>query len=350
MKEIYKAGLKKLKQGETIVVITAIAKEGSTPRGVGAKMLVTAGKDIAGTVGGGKVEEDLIKEADQLFSSKKSTLRSFDMTHEDLVPGHMVCGGKMDFLLEYFPDGDESLQFFEAVLNSFTRKEPLLISTAWKPGQKTPIIRRGLVGKDGLVYGEIPFHEAFLDQIKARADKQKQPQLLADESDFCWLEPTMDQACLYLFGAGHVALPVAEIASRVGFQVVALDDREACANTSRFPPPMGTKVVQDFDNCMMELGVDEDSFLVIVTRAHIHDKTVLAQALKTRAGYIGMIGSRKKRAVIYNALKDEGFSDNDLQRVFSPIGLEIKAETPEEIAVSIVAELIRVRAETSETQ
>ena len=95
---------------------------------------------------------------------------------------------------------------------------------------------------------------------------------------------------------------------------------------------------------MDRLPVDESSFLVIVTRGHMHDKTVLAQALKTKAKYIGMIGSSRKRKLIYEKLMDEGFSEEDLLRVHSPIGLEIGAETPVEIAVSIVAELIKVRA------
>ena len=95
----------------------------------------------------------------------------------------------------------------------------------------------------------------------------------------------------------------------------------------------------------MKIDIDDNSYLVIVTRAHVHDKTVLSQALKTNAGYIGMIGSRKKRGVIYRALKEEGVSEEILQQVYSPIGLDINAETPEEIAVSVMAELIKVRAD-----
>ncbi|HKJ64369.1 MAG TPA: XdhC family protein, partial [Desulfopila sp.] len=92
-----------------------------------------------------------------------------------------------------------------------------------------------------------------------------------------------------------------------------------------------------------DLGVDD--YVVIVTRGHLHDRTVLAQALRTDAGYIGMIGSRRKRAAIYTTLKNDGFTDTDLARVHNPIGLPIGADTPEEIAVSIAAELIQVRAD-----
>jgi len=130
----------------------------------------------------------------------------------------------------------------------------------------------------------------------------------------------------------------------VDFKTVVLDDREEFARKERFPAVDGIIVLASFEQAFTNLDIDKDSYIVIVTRGHAHDKTVLAQALNTGAGYIGMIGSKSKRNAIYKALKEEGFTDKDIARVFSPIGLEILAETPEEIAVSITAELIKVRA------
>jgi len=121
-----------------------------------------------------------------------------------------------------------------------------------------------------------------------------------------------------------------------------IDDRTEFANAKRFPLAREIRVIESFADCIGDLGGDD--FLVIVTRGHLHDRDVLAQGLRTRAGYIGMIGSRRKRAAIYASLKNDGFTDADLARVHSPIGLPIAADTPEEIAVSIAAELIRVRA------
>jgi len=344
LKDIYQAGYQLLQKGEEIVVVTAIGREGSAPRGVGAKMVVTSQKEIIGTIGGGKVEEVLTAEALQLFNSKINGLRSFDMTHEDLVPGHMVCGGKMDFLLEYLAPNQNTLSFFKSILQSYENRDCLLISTAWKSEDESPVICRSMISENGLHEGEFQLGDVSLEQIQLKVEKQKQPERLLVEAGVCWLEPIVDQGRLYLFGAGHVALPVAEIAYQVGFQVTALDDRDKYASVERFPPPMNVKVVKDFEDCLSDLEIDDDSYMVIVTRGHIHDKAVLTQALRTKAGYIGMIGSRKKRGVIYRALKEEGFTEEDLKRVHSPIGLEIKAETPEEIAVSIVAELIQVRA------
>jgi len=129
----------------------------------------------------------------------------------------------------------------------------------------------------------------------------------------------------------------------VGFPVVVVDDREEFADAGQFPEAREVRCMP-FGGVMARLPVDVHAFVVIVTRGHLYDKEVLGQALRTEARYIGMIGSRRKRDLIYKRLLEEGFTEEDLARVHSPIGLDIGAETPEEIAVSIVAELIDVRA------
>jgi len=125
---------------------------------------------------------------------------------------------------------------------------------------------------------------------------------------------------------------------------VVLDDRSEFANQERFPKADELRVLDRFENAFSGLSADSNSFLVILTRGHSHDRTVLAQALRTQAGYIGMIGSHRKRDTIYQSLRDEGFTNADLDRVHCPIGLDIGGETPEEIAVSIVAEMIEVHS------
>jgi xanthine dehydrogenase accessory factor len=158
-----------------------------------------------------------------------------------------------------------------------------------------------------------------------------------------FVEPVMSEPVLYVFGGGHVSRQIVPLASLVGFQVVVIDDRADFVHAEHFP---GAREICQlpFEGVMTRLPVHELSYLVIVTRGHVHDKNVLAQALKTTAGYIGMIGSRRKRNIVYKKLIGEGFTQKDLSRVHSPIGLNIGAETPEEIAVSIVAQLIKVRA------
>jgi xanthine dehydrogenase accessory factor len=158
------------------------------------------------------------------------------------------------------------------------------------------------------------------------------------------VEPVCDFGTVFIFGGGHISQKLAPLARLVGFRVVVLDDRPEFVEPTRFPQADGCILVGSFEHALEEITVDPDSYLVIVTRGHLHDKTVLAQALHSEAAYIGMIGSRRKRDAIYTELATQGFSPADFKRVFSPIGLPIEAETPEEIAVSIMAELIQVRA------
>ncbi|MGD9211980.1 MAG: XdhC family protein, partial [Desulfobacteraceae bacterium] len=159
------------------------------------------------------------------------------------------------------------------------------------------------------------------------------------------IEPSARIKRVYLFGAGHVAQPTARFAAMVGFRVIVIDDRSNFANSERFPEAHDIRVIEDFEKVLSDLPINEDSFIVILTRGHFHDGTVLKQALKTNAGYIGMIGSRRKRDLIYDDLLNQGFSRDDFKRVHAPIGLSIGAETPEEIGMSIVAELIHKRAQ-----
>jgi xanthine dehydrogenase accessory factor len=156
-------------------------------------------------------------------------------------------------------------------------------------------------------------------------------------------EPVRARCRLFIFGAGHVSRQIAPLAGIVGFDIFVIDDRELFADKRYFPE--GTVVsCLAYRDVMGGIRPDRSSFIVIVTRGHLGDETVLAQALETEACYIGMIGSTRKRDAIFMRLREKGFSEEDLARVHCPIGIEIGAETPHEIAVSIVAELIRVRA------
>ncbi len=150
---------------------------------------------------------------------------------------------------------------------------------------------------------------------------------------------------IILIGAGHVSKETACLTAYTGFETWVMDDREEFANGMRFQDADSITVLDNFKALFQDIEINRNTYIVILTRGHLHDKTVLAQALKTEAGYIGMIGSRKKRQHIYEALLTEGFTEKELEKVYSPVGLSIGAQTPEEIAVSIVAQLIKVRAE-----
>ena len=160
-----------------------------------------------------------------------------------------------------------------------------------------------------------------------------------------FVEPVLPVPVLYLFGAGHVAFNVFKVAQNAGFDVVVIDDRESYANRERFPEAREI-FATDFEQTFPRLSPNESSFIVIVTRGHRDDMRILRWAVETQARYVGMIGSKRKVISIYRELQKEGMPAHLFERVHAPIGLDIGAITPEEIAIAITAEMIAVRRHT----
>ncbi|WKY47141.1 XdhC/CoxI family protein [Eubacteriaceae bacterium ES3] len=149
---------------------------------------------------------------------------------------------------------------------------------------------------------------------------------------------------VYIFGGGHVGLEVEKMLAYIGFKTTVIDDRKEFVNRQRFPKAGDVKLVKDFSSAFDGLDCDENTYLVIVTRGHSWDYEVLKRALQEKVAYIGMIGSKRKNKTIFDRLREEGVTEDMLKQVHAPIGLSIGAETPEEIAVSIAAEIIQVKA------
>jgi xanthine dehydrogenase accessory factor len=157
-----------------------------------------------------------------------------------------------------------------------------------------------------------------------------------------FLEPILPAETLYLFGAGHLSQSTAAMAKMLGLRVVVIDPRPEYSNKDRFPDA-DSLVVEEYDDAFSKLNVDENSYIVIYTPGHVSDEKCLQFAVGTAAKYVGMIGSKKKVKEIKERLRKKGVSQQQLDEVHAPIGLEINAQTPEEIAVSILAELTKVR-------
>ncbi len=157
-----------------------------------------------------------------------------------------------------------------------------------------------------------------------------------------FIEPILSPPTLYIFGGGHISLPLAKMGKLIGFKIAVIDDRAEFANPDRFPEA-DILLAEDFSQSFPKLKIDKSSYIVIVTRGHQHDQLVLEWAVGTPAKYIGMIGSKIKVETVFSHLLAKGISQGQLDKVHAPIGLEIEAQTPEEIAVSILAEVIKVR-------
>jgi len=334
-----------LEEGEDLVLATIISETGSTPRSAGTKMVVRRNGAIVGTIGGGLVEAEILKSAPEIFETARARVKTIElMGATAAVTDQMICGGRLTIMLEYIaanPQTMREVRNFLAVLQK-GRKGHLVKSL-----QIGPESERGecfLVQDGNITFGRSLVSEKWLRDFTLSAGSIKTPFIMDVENQLLFIEPAFVPGTVFLFGAGHVSRQVAEIAALVKFRTVILDDREEFANPQRFPKADQIIVPLSFEQAFAGLDIDADSYMVIVTRGHLHDKTVLERALRTKAGYIGMIGSRRKRDMLYQTLLSEGFTQEDIDRVHCPIGLNIGGDTPEEIAVSIVAELIKVRS------
>ncbi len=340
---VFKGIAKLLSEGESVVLATILDRSGSAPRSVGSRMAVRADGSILGTVGGGILEARVQELASEVFTTRRSLVKKFTLTAEDASRMGMICGGQVRILIEFL-DASEDFQsrFYNDIAAALDAYRQTLLVTRI-PGAEGDLERpgHGLMEKDGSFTGTL---DPALAREVAGLFGSRQPDVVRRGEDDFFVEPLCREGSVFIFGAGHIARELAPLSKLVGFRTVVVNDRREYANRARFPSAEAVLVLDSFENAMNGLNIDEESCLVIVTRGHAHDKTVLGQALATKAGYIGMIGSRKKRDAVYEALLDEGFTRGDMERVRCPIGLDIEAETPEEIAVSIVAELVQARA------
>ncbi|MDR3641161.1 MAG: XdhC family protein [Humidesulfovibrio sp.] len=342
MNDILEPLIALLEQGRPVVRATILTHEGSTPRSAGSRMLLCADSDgntriAAGTVGGGLVEARVMTRALQVLADGQRAVESFDLTGELAAGADMICGGRLRVFLERLEP--TALELFRPLSAGLERGQGGLLLTplGGGEGQASLLLSGGRALGEGLPPA---LEQAARDQGQAI----NAPVLLSFGGADYVLEPWTAANPLAILGAGHVSRSTAQVAALAGFQVLVLDDRPDFANAERFPGAR-TRVLPDFADALKDVPCGPGCFLVIVTRGHVHDAEVLAQALRTKADYIGMIGSRRKRDAVYDRLRGQGFTETDLARVRCPIGLDIGAETPEEIAVSIAAELIQVRAQ-----
>jgi xanthine dehydrogenase accessory factor len=306
-------------------------------------MIIRSYGAIIGTIGGGILEAQVQDLGREVLRHKMAVTKRFAFSAEDAADMGMICGGELKVLVRYV-DACSSMEVEvqKAIAAAVAKgRRAWLITGIPADDGWVGMITQSVLSDDGSIIGELG-RERILSLI-GRASAIE-PRLLEHEGELFLVEPLCHHGTVVIFGAGHIGQALVPLIKHVGFKTVVLDDRAKFANRERFQSADRVLVVDSFEDALKDLDIDGDSYLVIVTRGHAHDKTVLSQALRSGAGYIGMIGSRAKRGAIYAALEKEGFSLEELQRVHCPIGLSIGAESPEEIAVSIVAELIQARA------
>ena len=321
-----------LKQNQAAILCGIVRNSGSAPRTSGARMLVLADGSLVGSVGGGALEGACCARAMKMLGNSETFgVLDFQLTAASAAAEGMACGGSASVLLQRLDP--TMLTFFQRLQSEYQCGSRPMLLTTLPQDEEGPCLR---------LIDSQESHDISPELRREITRKgRRAPFLLEAEGQEIFVEPLVHPGTVHLAGAGHVALALAVLADFVGFEVVVMDDRLEFANRERYPKAREVRVVTSFTDCIKDLGPDD--YAVIVTRGHLHDRDVLLQALRTKAGYIGMIGSRRKRAAVYDSLREEGFTDSDLARVHCPIGLAIDADTPEEIALSIVAEMVQTR-------
>ncbi|MDK2965525.1 MULTISPECIES: XdhC/CoxI family protein [Lacrimispora] len=335
MRQLFREVLSTLLKGEDAVLVTIIASSGSTPRGTGSHMLVRQDGTTAGTIGGGAVEFKSVERAEKAIKDKCSYTHGFVLGKEQVADLGMICGGDVVVYFQYLDHEDLNFQMVcREIDKAFDRDEDSWLimditdETAWGMG----------------IYNETGFWGIGEPDEAGKAEllKNKSVQISCGGRRY-YSEPLVSAGCVYIFGGGHVAQEIVPVLAHLGFKCVVFDDREEFANRTLFPAAENV-ITGDYQSIFNYLEIRECDYVCIMTRGHQSDYVVQRQVLTRNACYVGVIGSRKKLASIKEKLMADGISGDKIDSCHSPIGLEIYAETPAEIAISVAGELISVRA------
>lgn len=328
----------RLDKGVPLALATIVARKGSAPRGRGARLLADATGLVSGTVGGGAAEAAVLESCADALRTGGSRLFDLTLTNAMAAEEGMVCGGEVRVFVEVLLPSPELCNFFESVVSVLRGGEGIFLTRLVTDPESSP--ERILYTGDDVICFSGDGDADTLQTALRMCGPLAEPDVFSCNGKEYFADPLPRPHRMIIAGAGHVAVPTAELAAFAGFSVHIIDDRPEFSRTERFPKASSVTVAPEFADCLTPFSPDSHTCVVIVTRGHLCDGTVLAQALRTEAGYIGMIGSRKKRETVYASMREAGFGDAELKRVHCPIGMAIGAETPEEIAFSIVGECI----------
>lgn len=312
-------------QGQ-MALATIVKVSGSAPRHEGTQMLVREDGSTTGTLGGGCGEDRVRMGALHVIEERKSQNIRVTLNDDIAVREGMICGGTMETFVEYLED----ISFYEEAVRLVEEgKTALLVTDMDEPS------RKGLYLADGSLH----MGEGFsLEEDIGRLIRGSRLKL----KDRLILVPVLPSEKLLVLGGGHVALPIVQLGKNLDFEVTVVDDRPEFASPERFPEA-DQVICGPFAKVLKEYPLDENTYVVLVTRGHTWDGICLKAILDRPWKYIGMIGSKRRVITLLSNLEEKGFDPERLDRIHSPIGLDIGSETPEEVAVSIMAEVIAVR-------
>ena len=348
MKEVLEEATNQINEKHPLVIATVVRTKGSTPQKPGAKLLVRNDGSGVGTLGGGCVEGDIWYAAKQLMKNRGSAEAiGYELNEEIAAQDGLVCGGTMFFLVDpIYEKGQEAL-FLDEINSAYLGGEPVALASLVKT---TPDIDSKLGGKllirsDGSVEGTLGADNLNSEAIKYGIELMaygNSKYVRSETGAEYFVEGYTTPPRIILCGGGHVSRAIYTFAVNLGFNLTVIDDREEFANKTRFPLA-NVVVAESSAEGFRSIEINKNTFIVIATRGHRYDHVSLEAALNTSASYIGLLGSKRKTILIYEELLSKGVSIDRIKDVRAPIGLDINARTPEEIAISIMAEILMIR-------
>ncbi len=355
MEPVFAAIIEETKAKRDAVLATVVKTWGSTPQKAGAKLLVKADGSGVGTLGGGCVEGDIWFAARQLLQRGGSAeVKDYALNEELAAQDGLVCGGTMRFLIDQVPVTSASERFAHEAFAAYHGGSPVAIVLIVVAGKRDNgakdtelhIGRSMLVRENGDTMGGLGDSE--LDRRAMRKAHELmamgKSEYVEDSAVGCeyFVETFTTPPTVVVAGGGHVSKAIAAASKLVGMRFSVFDDREEFANRERFPEAYMVQT-GEYKNGFGGMNVTPNSFIVIATRGHRHDTDATEAALHTPASYVGLLGSRRKTILVFEELLRRGIPIDELRRVKSPIGLDVGGRTPEEIAISIVAEILAFR-------
>ena len=365
MKKFYEELKALLDAEKAVAVATIIESKGATPREVGAKMVVLDEGQMVGTVGGGCGEAQVLWDAVRVLRQGPPMISRVDLTGEinDLSPTN--CGGIMDVFIDRFRPAEErgvgltAREAVDRIMDALGRAIPAVLATVVGGyARRLPLGSKAVVLADGTVHG-FPESDPLRPTLVAKAqealargeswrvglelpDVPRGAATAGEPALDLYLEVVAPPAHLVIVGAGHIAVPLAKIGKLLDFEVTVLDDRSAFANPQRFPEADHV-IAANIEKTLQDFPVTPQCHFVLVTRGHQLDEEALRCVLGRGAGYIGMIGSRRRVGEVKRHMGELGFGKELTDQIYAPIGLDLGAETPGEIAVAIAAEIVNLR-------
>lgn len=348
--EIFEAIEQELREGRPVVQATVIKTRGSTPRKEGSTMLVKADGKLVGTIGGGCGEAGVIQKARLSLLDGEFREELADLTEDISLESEAVCGGTLRVFIEPWQPDPEHIALAAALKTLSSGEQGVVVhQIVQAQGRPELLGRRVFTDAEGRplasVPGGLPASPASGAPVSLPEVPRKQDYQLKAVGDYeVYTERWDPVPTVVIVGAGHIAEPLESISRQTGFRTIVVDDRTLFANRERFP--QATQVVcGPILDVVRQIPLTPHTYVVLVTRGHVLDMDALKVMLEREepVAYVGMIGSSRRIRAVFELLEQQGYAREAFGKVHAPVGLNIQAETPAEIAVSVVAEMINVR-------